>query len=192
MEYDDEDISSHPFLKDSLSNLRSYFETRTFTANTGKEDVKDGLTNLKDGEKFVFNDYWDKDVENKHYLNKIVELGYDEFKDENYLDRYLAEGSIKMGGDGSFVAERRGDDLFIDGNVEYRIGSRNSDEKMEDEVYDFNYMQPGGWSAVLVEYAEDAKPFTIRYVRHQPVRAKLKYGPDNELTIDSVTWGPLQ
>jgi hypothetical protein len=184
VDYSYDELSSHPLLMNSIGSLRSNFEARTFTGTTGKEEVRLGLQALEDGGKFTFTDYWDSDVDFKKYQERI--------KEGDSEDTYFGFGQTGMRGDGSFVAERRGNDVNITGEVIYRFGNRNEEGKMEDEPYDFNILQPGGSQALLLQYARKAKTFNMRHESQQSVEAKMKIGPNNQLTIDSVTWGPIR
>lgn len=181
--YSYDEIASHPLLMESMGTLRRNFEAKTFTGNTGTEGVGPGLLGLRDGEKFAFTDYWDRDVNFERYKERIGKRDSE--------DTYFAYGQTGMGGDGNFVAERRGNEVIITGDVIYRLGNRNKDNKMEDEPYDFDILQPGGLQALFLQYAGKARPFNMHHESRQSVTAKLKYGPDNRLTIDSVTWGPI-
>jgi hypothetical protein len=182
--YSYDEISSHPLLMNSMGSLRSNFEAKTFTGTTGKKGVGAGLLALKDGEKFTFTDHWDSDVDLEKYWERI--------KEGDSEDTYFGLGQTGMGGDGSFVAERRGNDVTVTGEVVYRLGNRNEENEMEDEPYDFDILQPGGFQALLLQYAGKAKTFNMHHESRQSVEAKMKIGPNNQLTIDSVTWGPIR
>ena len=145
---------------------RTRFQTRTFSGRTNNRDLNSALLGLESGSTYAFPDHWDTNI--------------------LYGDAptYFAFGRTGIRSGGEFTASREGERLRITGNVVHGFNPF--------ERFDFNPGQPGSGSAQMLEAAGEARPFDMRFDRRQSVQAEGVYNPDGSITVESVTWGPIE
>ena len=164
--YTDEQIAEHPALLEAEDKNRTNFERATFTGRTGDTSLNAKLLRLGDGEAYDFEDDWQA----RTGLSRP--------------STYFAFGRNAVASKGSFQAQREGDLLSLGGTVTHGFIGR--------ERFDFNPGQPGSLSALMLEGAGEAAPFTMAFERRQDVDAEMRYEPDGSLTLLRSTWGAVR
>lgn len=174
-----EDLLVHEDLRRALDRNRTNFEIKTFIGKTGKDIINQNLLNMKDGDSYEFNDYFEGEIK-----NGVV------FRDP---DLYAGLGQTQVSSSGKFKAKRVGNELLINGETTNGLGDYDEESgTIKDELYDFNPGQVGSRHANILEKAGQAHPFYIHHESHQPVEARVLYQQDGSLKLDSVIWKPLK
>ncbi|WNK00135.1 peptidoglycan-binding domain-containing protein [Thalassospiraceae bacterium LMO-JJ14] len=102
-----------PFIRDAETENRKRFETQTFLGISGKEVNNRKLRSLKDGETTYLDDYWDVERKAGGAIDDLASL------DRSKRDDALAEGRKDFTSKARFTATRRGDKIYIQGNVDH-------------------------------------------------------------------------
>lgn len=179
------DAERHPLIDAAQRSTRTQFESRTFTGQSNKSR---GLLGLKPGEELEFEDDWDRDYSlssnRKKWRERVAKVGADAWDLTTNPGTYLTLGRFGLKSNGRFRAKRDGDLLRITWDAQNNLGQ-------EGDAFNFNSDQPGGHEARLLEAAGEARPFSQRYSRNEPVEAILNYEPDGSLKIGQINWGRL-
>jgi hypothetical protein len=179
--YADEEIAEHLPVTEAEDTNRSWFEKGTFTGNTRKDDVKEALFGVRDGETRTFEDHWNRGFE---YLGAVAKRPLASAGSGFGLDTYQSFGRGEVKSNGLFSVTRRGNNLKITGEVGHGFDSNDNDN-----LFDFNEGQPGHRQGRILEELGEAAPFRMQYDRRQSVTADVRREADGSLTVRSVRWG---
>jgi hypothetical protein len=175
------EVEREPALTNAERANRTLFEARTFRAATGDEQLNALLRNLPDGGSAEFSDRFERPA-------GLLDLA-------RRPGTYFALGRTGVRSEGGFAARRRGDLITIEGEVTHRLDSRPEAENergLIGDPYDFDFPQPGSVTAGVLESWGQARPFEVTSERRQPVTARIRIGPNGQLTVERVRWGQIR
>ncbi len=182
--YDDDEIEAHLPVAEAEDFNRTQFESRTLAGLTEKQDAKEAMLGVKDGETRRFTDYWHAGL---NYGGTVRSRPAASVGRLLNADTFASFGQGEVRSEGDFTVSRRGDDLTVEGVIGHGF-----DPSKTDNLYDFNAGAIGGRAASRLEQAGEAVPFRLQYDRRQDVRALVRREPGGSLTVRDVRWGRVQ
>lgn len=170
---DAEDQNRGLYVTDTFGDWQPY--TKKGIAEKAKLDA------IEDGETISLEDRWKKDFSGEWAGIKNTVLGSEPDK-----ELAVSIGTGKLISDGRFDVTRRGNTLYVSGNVEHGI----------DDVYDFDRPTIPGLpddqsAAYRLQNSGYAQPFINRSKWTQPMNAVAEILHDGKRRVKHIEWGEI-